>query len=393
MAKKRRHFGRVRRLPSGRWQARYPGPDGIDRPAPATFPTKADADAWLTNVEADMLRGEWRDPDSGRVGLRDFAERWVKERPGLAPRTVVLYDGLLRNHILPGLGDVDLVDITPARVRTWRQGLLDGGLGPVTVAKCYRLLKTVLNTAVDDELIRRNPCRIKAAGSERSPERPVVTVPEVYAVADSIRPWFRAMVLLAAFTGLRWGELIGLRRHDLDLDGQVVHVRRAVVDVGGQLVEGTPKTAAGRRDVAIPAAILPDLRAHLDRWSESGRSGRVFVGPKGAVPRRPNFQPVWRDAIERAGLPGLHFHDLRHSGNAFAARSANLRDLMSRMGHASTRAALIYQHTSPDREQEIGGAVSRMIEDALRQSGYGHVAGTAPDDDDGDGPSGVPAVV
>lgn len=389
---KRRHFGRVRKLPSGRWQARYPGPDGIDRPAPGTFPTKADAVAWLTNVEADMLRGEWRDPDAGRVPLAEFAERWVKERPGLAPRTVVLYEGLLRNHIVPTLGGVDLADITPAKVRTWRQGLLDGGLGAVTVAKAYRLLKTILNTAVDDELMRRNPCRIKSAGSERSPERPVVTVPEVFAVADHIRPWFRAMVLLAAFTGLRWGELVALRRSDVDLTARVVHVRRAVVDVGGQLVEGSPKTAAGRRDVAIPAAIVPDLRVHLEEWSEAGRNGRVFVGPRGAVPRRPNFQPVWRDAIEKAGLEGLHFHDLRHAGNSFAARSGSLRDLMSRMGHASTRAALIYQHTSPDREQEIGDAVSRMIDEALRQTGYGHVAGTSPDGDDDGGLAGVPAV-
>lgn len=385
MAKKRRHFGRVRKLPSGRWQVRHLGPDGLLRPAPHTFPTKGAAEAWLTNVEADMLRGEWRDPDAGRVPLDEFAERWIKERPGLAGATVVLYEGLWRNHLEPELGRLELWEVDPARVRSWRQERLDAGVGPTTVAKAYRLLKAMMTTAVDDELIRRNPCRIKGAGTERSPERPLVGVLDVYAIADNIKPWYRAMVLLGAFTGLRWGELIALRRRDVDLTNGVVHVRSALQEVDGQLVEGLTKSAAGRRDVAIPAAIVPELRQHIAERAEKGRNGRVFVGPKGATPRRSNFQPVWAKATEAAGLEGLHFHDLRHAGNSFAARSSNLRELMTRMGHSSSRAALIYQHATPEREQEIGAAVSQMIEDALDLDRKGHVGGTNADDDDGEG--------
>ena len=141
------------------------------------------------------------------------ADRWVRERPGLAPKTRVLYEGLLRLHIQPELGGLAVADVTPARVRSWRQGLLDGEVGSVTVSKAYRLLKSVLTTAVDDELIRRGPCRIKGAAAERSPERPTATVEEVYAIAQGVRPWVSALVLLAAFTGLRWGELVALRRH------------------------------------------------------------------------------------------------------------------------------------------------------------------------------------
>ena len=375
MARKRR-FGRVRQLSSGRWQARYLGPDGLDRPAPQTFPTKRDAEVWLSVTEAELHQGTWFDPDAGCVPLGEYGERWINERPGLAPKTVVLYEGLFRLHIRPELGPVELSDLTPQRVRAWRRDLLDAGVGSVTVAKAYRLLKAIMNTAVDDELIRRNPCRIKGAGVERSPERQILSVEQVYAIAAGVRPWFSALVLLAAFTGLRWGELMALRRRHLDLDGEgVVRVRGSLAEVDGKFIEGPPKSAAGRRDVAIPEVIVPELLAHLAKWSEPGADGRVFVGPRGAIPRRPNFQATWREAITAAGVPGLHFHDLRHTGNMLAAQAASLRELMTRMGHSSTRAALIYQHASRDRERAIGGAVSALVE-ATRPDPIGHATGT-----------------
>ena len=167
---------------------------------------------WLTLTEAELVRGEWVDPDAGRVPLGDYATTWIAHRPRLSPRTVVLYEGLLRLHIEPMLGRLDLAAVTPAQVRSWRSGLLDAGVGQVTVAKAYRLLRAVMNTAVDDELIRRNPCRIKGAGREASPERSVVSVEQVYRLAGQIDRRWRALVLLAAFGGLRWGELAGLRR-------------------------------------------------------------------------------------------------------------------------------------------------------------------------------------
>jgi integrase len=333
---------------------------------------------WLSVAEAEIVRGTWIDPYAGAVPVGEYAQQWINEHPALAPKTVVLYEGLLRLHIRPSLGAISVADLTPQHVRSWRQALLDAGVGPVTVAKAYRLLKAVMNTAVDDELIRRNPCRAKGAGTERSPERPVLTVEQVYVIADGVRPWFRAVVLLAAFTGLRWGELMALRRRHLELDGEgVVRVRSSLSEVDGKFIEGPPKSAAGRRDVAIPDVIVLDLRAHVERWSEPGADGRVFVGPKGAIPRRTNFQATWRVAVEKAGVSGLHFYDLRHSGNALAAQGASLRELMSRMGHSSTRAALIYQHASRDRERAIGAAVSALIE-ASRPTSKGHAGGTNP---------------
>ena len=116
MASKRR-FGRVRRLPSGRWQARYKGPEGIDRPAPRTFAFKTDAERWLALMEAEIVRGDWIDPDAGRVTFGKYAETWIEERPGLRAKTVELYRYLLRRHLAPTFGPLALADISEQRVR------------------------------------------------------------------------------------------------------------------------------------------------------------------------------------------------------------------------------------------------------------------------------------
>lgn len=298
----RRRFGAVRQLPSGRWQVRYPGPDGLPRSAPETFDRKTDADRWLSQCETDMAREEWIDPLAGRVHFSAYAERWIAERPGLRTRTIELYSALLRLHLAPAFGEVPVVDLTPPRIRAWRKERLDAGVGPVTVAKAYRLLRSITGTAVEDGLIRQNPCRIKGGGLEDSPERPIATIAELYAIADKIQPRYRALVLLAMFGSLRWGEVMALRCEHIDLVGLTVRVEAAVVETARGLEIGPPKTAAGRRTVAIPEAIVPDLQWHLQRFAEPGPDGRVFIGPKGATPHRNNFNVVWRKAVDDAGI-------------------------------------------------------------------------------------------
>jgi len=208
----KRRFGRVRELPSGRWQARYKGPDGIDRPAPRTFDSKTSAERWLTLTEAEIIQGDWIDPDAGRVLFGNYARDWIEERPNLRPKTIQLYRYLLRSHLGPAFSARALADIREPDVRRWRKNLLDGQVSAVTLAKAYRLLKAILNTAVDDGLIRRNPCRIKGAGQEKSPERPVLTVPEVYALADAVpigtAPWC-CSPFSAACPGASWPRCAG----------------------------------------------------------------------------------------------------------------------------------------------------------------------------------------
>jgi integrase len=231
--------------------------------------------------------------------------------------------------------------------------------GDVTVAKAYRLLHSILATAADDKVISRNPCRIKGAGEEHSPERPVVELPDLIRLLDCIPARYRAMLLMATFASLRFGELAALRRSDLDLHRSMVRVVRSTAQMNdGKLIDQEPKSRAGRRTVAFPREVADELRWHLERFAEPGDDGLVFVGPLGGRLRRSNFRDIWLVAIGEVGLSGLHLHDLRHTGNTMAAATgASVRELMERMGHSSSRAALIYQHASRERDAAIAAAL------------------------------------
>lgn len=261
-------------------------------------------------------------------------------------------------------------DIDEAAVRRWRKQRLEAGkaakrpFGPVTVAKAYRLLHAIFTTAADeDRMIRRNPCRIEGAGKEESQEREIVPLPVVFAIAKAVPVRYRAVVLLATFADLRWGELAGLRRENIDLESCEIRVVETVaeLDAGGLRPE-TPKSRAGRRTVAFPAELVPELRWHLERFAEDGNRGVVFVGPKGGRLRRSNFRKIWNKARMSVGLPELHFHDLRHTGGTLsAATGASLKELMARLGHSSVRAAMIYQHATRDRDRVIAQALGELV--------------------------------
>jgi integrase len=369
---RRRRFGAVRQLRSSRWQARYLGPDGVMRPADDTFASKTEAERWLTRTEAAILDSDWIDPEAGKISLESYVADWIAERPNLRPKTVALYRYLARNHLVPRLGSSPVSAISDGRVRRWRRELLDSGVSPVTTAKAYRLLKAILNTATDDGLIRRNPCRIKGASQERSPERPMLSIDEVYKLADAVGDRYRALVLLTAFGSLRWGEAIALQRADVDLDARTVRVDRQLTEVpGAGLVLGQPKSDAGRRVIHLPEAIIPVLREHLEQFGNAGLAGLVFSSPTGLPLRHSQFRNrVWLPALAQTGLKGVHFHDLRHAGNGLAAATgATLRELMARMGHSSTRAALIYLHNSDERQRWIAEGVDALLRGHLASEG------------------------
>ncbi|MEU6054488.1 site-specific integrase [Streptomyces xanthochromogenes] len=362
---RRRRFGSVRQLASGRWQARFRDPGtGQLRSAEDTYATKTDAEVALTHIEADITRGQWADPDSGKVQFGEYVDAWLKDRK-LSERTRERHEAVIRLYLRPTFGRRPLSSITTAQVRSWRTAALEQ-TGEPTVVKAYQILRAILNTAVDDELIRRNPCRIKGADQYDVPERPVLTVPEVYAVADALASRYRLLVLLAAFTGLRFGELASLRRRDIDIEHATLTVRRAQAEMQtGALFDKAPKSNAGIRPVAFPTELLPDIRRHLDIYAGSGRDGHVFVGSKGGQLRRSNFRDDWTTAVKKAGVTsGVHFHDLRHTGNTLAASGASLRELMTRMGHSTSRAALIYQHMVDGRDREIADRLGLMIREA-----------------------------
>ncbi len=358
----------VRKKPSGRYEARYRDPAGRSRGK--TFATKRAAQHFLDQIGTELASRTWRDPSLGKIRLCEYTTWWLENRPDLRPRTRVLYEGLLRLHIEPALGPCRFESLSPATVREWHTALvLSETPGPVTVAKAYRLLRSILNSAIADGFLTRNPCIIRGAGVERSPERPVATIEQVYALADAMGPRYRLMVLLATFCGLRLGEILALRRDRVDL----LHRRIIVSEQRQELPDGTrfygpPKTAAGIRSIALPPHLLEEVELHLDSLVGPEPDAFVFSGPRTNSLSRATFNPTWQKARHQVGLDHLHFHDLRHTGNTLAAATgASTKELMARMGHASARAALIYQHASSERDVTIAEGLSALAINALRQ--------------------------
>ncbi|MEU5939034.1 tyrosine-type recombinase/integrase [Micromonospora sp. NPDC047548] len=368
-----RRFGSIRKRESGRYQARYPGPDGKIRSAPETFARKAEAERYLSLIEAQMARGEWIDPDRGKIRLQDYAERWITERPNLRPRTVHLYRWTLGKHITPYVGGVPLNRLDTPMVREWRARLLAEGVSLTMAAKAYRLLRAILMTAVkEDELIRVNPCRVVGADQEKPAERPVLAVPQIFALAERMPERFRALILVTTFGCLRWGEVVALQRCDIDMTAGTVRVRQAFVEHRGTgLILGPPKSRAGVRTVALPKSALPVLKQHMANYVGEASEAFVFTGESGRNLWRGNFNKLvkWSEAVAAVAASGLHFHDLRHTGNTLASRApgASLRDIMARMGHDSPRAALIYQHANREADQGIADAIDKAVKAARRK--------------------------
>ena len=199
----------------------------------------------------------------------------------------------------------------------------------------------------------------------RAPSGRFATIAEVMALADSVGDRYRALVFLATFAGLRLGELAGLRRKDIDLLHGTVTVEQTVQGLAdGSLVVGPPKSDAGRRTIAIPEPIFGDIDRHLAAFTEADPDALVFAGERGGPLRRNNWNHRWRAAVQAVGVPQLHFHDLRHTGNVLAAATpgVSIKDLMSRMGHASPAAALRYQHATKDRDATIARALAALIQ-------------------------------
>ncbi|HET6873639.1 MAG TPA: site-specific integrase [Acidimicrobiales bacterium] len=359
---RRRTRGAVDQLPSGRWRARFTTPDG--RRLSATVATKREADAWLAGHTTDIGRGVWVDPDRGRITLKSYTAEWIAQRHDLRPRTADDYRDIIRVHINPALGAKPLNRLSPSDVRAWYAAM--SAKVPGRARKAYRLLRTILNTAVADEIIPRNPCRVRGAGQDRSAERPIATVAQVAELADAMDDRLRALVLLAAWCGLRRAELLALRRRDLDLLHATARVERSMHTLrDNSVVIGPPKTAAGTRTVAIPPHIIADLDAHLADHVGAGADALLFSEAKGGPLRLYTVERAWRRARQKVGLAELRLHDLRHTGNTLAAATgASTKELMARMGHASPQAALIYQHATADRDRAIAEALSVLANKA-----------------------------
>jgi integrase len=365
----KRYFGNVRALPSGRIQARYTGPDGRSHTArtpegrPLTFDTKGDAEAWLTLRHSEILRGAWlppSEPKAAPVTLRTYAEAWLAGRD-LEQTTRDHYAQVLRDHVYPTFGDVAVVAITPSSVREWH-ARLKATTGPTARAHAYGLLRTICNTAVADEVIGANPCRVRGGGQSKRVKRiRPATLGELEALVTAMPERYRVMVLMAAWCALRFGELAELRRGDVDVRNGVIHVRRGVTRTKGSRIAKGPKSDAGRRDVNIPPHLMPLVKAHLRDHAQVGRDGLLFPARHGGHLAPATLYRVYYPARDKAGRPDLRFHDLRHTGAVLAAATgATLAELMARLGHSTPGAAMRYQHAAAERDKVIAEALSKL---------------------------------
>lgn len=402
----RRSWGKLRKLPSGRWQASYIGPDDERHAAPTTYDDKETAQLWLRNERrlVEDAPDTWQPPkrrlkaaqaDARRRGITfaEYSASWLATRKNkrgqpLSPRTREHYRKLLEEHLVPTFGPLPLRDIEPEHVDAWHERTLLHA--PTMRAHAYGLLRTIFGTATDRRLMPSNPARIVGAGNaDRARNVRPATLEELAIIVEAMPERHRLMVLLAAWCSLRFGELAALRRTDVDTKNGIIHVRHGVVRAEGQTIIKDPKTAAGRREVAIPPHLLKLLREHRLEHADPSPNGLMFPG-RGAQdpavedgPRR-HLAPSafygraaelakdgsvkragwgWYAARQAAGRDDLRFHDLRHTGAVLAAQTgATLAELMHRLGHTTAGAAMRYQHAAKERDTEIARRLSALAE-------------------------------
>ena len=367
MARKR-SFGNIRELPSGRYQVRFTDPNGNEVRAPKTFADRIDAEAWLTDRRREIDAKLWNPavvakPDKITFGA--FASAWlagrqVAGRP-IKTRTREHYQAILDDHLIEVFGNRQLTSIKPKDVRDWHSTTLVDH--PTMRSHAYSLLRTIMASAVNDELIDANPCRITGAGrAKRVHKIRPASVDEIATLTASMPERLRLMVTLASWCALRFGETVELRRSDVDLSDEVIRVRRAAVRTqGGTFAITTPKSDAGVRDVAIPPHIIPQIEVHLAKYVGKKRDSLLFPNEVGEHLQPSTLYRHWYKARAEAKRDDLRWHDLRHSGAVLAAATgASLAELMARLGHSTPQAAMRYQHAAQGRDREIAALLSKL---------------------------------
>lgn len=380
----RRDFGHIRKLPSGRYQASFVGLDLRRHNGPVTFESRDLAVLWLRGekikVEEALVDGtHWVSPTDVKAKARRVARmetlaaygrRWITERRNssgepLRALTRKDYEQILAKYIVPTLGRMHVDEITRSDVRQWHAGLAEVGLR--TQTKAYGLLRAIMNTAVDDELITISPVHIRGAGAatKRRALEPA-TPAELEVIAANMPERLRAAVMISAWCALRYGELAELRRKDIDPEQKLIKVRRAVTFPKGGAVVGPTKSDAGVRDVSIPPHVWPIIEEHLEKHVRPGANMLLFPGESRGHMWHSVMGTYFSKARKAAGRDDLRWHDLRHTGATLAAQvGATTAELQARLGHSTSVAAQLYQHAAKDRDRFIAERLSRLVEGDL----------------------------
>jgi len=345
----------IKKLPNGRWEASYRDPAGRERVK--HHRTRIDADRWLTTVKEQLHRGDYVDPRLGRRRFASFAEDWLAAaKAHVRPKTWAHYESILRVHVLPTFADQPVGAISPADVRRYITDSVEAGSAPGTVRSARKVLRLVLATAQADGAIRANPCDGSRVPASPKAEMVFLSVEQVERLATAIDERYATLVRLAAFTGLRAGEICALRVGRVDLVSGRITVAESVTEVQGLGLHFSEPKTYERRSVTLPAFLADELAAPLeDRPGDPGTL--VFTSPEGSTPNHKNFyRRHFKPAVSVADLPAeTRFHDLRHTCAALCiALGAHPKAIQERLGHSSITVTLDrYGHLFPKLDETL----------------------------------------
>lgn len=353
---------------NGKYRARWYDEAG-KRQSKSGFPRKIDAQRFLDEITADKMTGRYVTPQAGRVTFREYAEEWRTTRRRRA-NTNDTYERHLRLHIYPAIGDFPLSAITPSMIQKM---VNDAKRAPSSVQRMHQVTSAILASAVRDKRIAENPAHGTVLPEVVDDRVLPLTTEQVYLLADTIHPKQRALVLLAAGTGLRQGELWGLDSRRIDLDRRIVHVDRQLLTAqpDGTPVFGPPKTDASYRTVPLADTLAEVVVEHLAKWPPAGPWGLVFTNSQGRPWRRGRWWNFWDLVRTRCDLPGVSLHDLRHYYASLLIRhGASPKTVQAQLGHASSKITMdTYGHLWHDADDQVRSAVDAVFTPRRSQTG------------------------
>lgn len=297
-----------------------------------------DAERRKAEIETQLAGGTWRDPRRGEIRLQEWAPGWVASRHDLRLSTRARLEITMRAQVLARFGEVPLIKISNAAVRSWVADMLAAGLSAATVRKAVFALRQCLDAAVADNRLMANPAERVPLPSERMKPPRYLSQSEVEQLAAAMPERYRALVLVGAYAGLRWGEAAGLTRANVDYVRSRITVETTAVEVGGSVLLGQdPKTTRSKRNIPVARAVMRRVESHLAAYVPAAPDALVFTAAKSGPLFRGTFaRDIWRPALDRAGIAGVTFHGLRHSFVAIlVAAGCNVREVSEWAGHNS----------------------------------------------------------
>lgn len=329
----------VQKTPNGRWLARYR--DLEHKQHAKTFDRKIDAQAWRGEQIAQLKSGTWISPSAQKQTFAQFAAIWIanKESKGLKPSSVLGYQELLRTRVGPKWNSVPVGQITIETVDSWTRSMVAEGLSPSRIHKCQLVVRQVLDIAVNQRAIGRNPIVTKAIHRPRGrkPDPRAFTPEEAKALIAALPERYHLVTEFLCFTGLRMGEVISLKVSDLNFGSREVKISRASVMVAGELIEDLPKSGKTRK-VPLTSALVEKLRAHT---AEMRRTDWLFQGLDGSQILADTYRDLFKAATTSIGRPDMTPHNLRDTYASWAISAGVPLPIVSEsLGHANASITL-----------------------------------------------------